>query len=381
MNLIVNSVTHPLARFEAHLFFFTFQIMRAWGNFIINKYVRKVIILLSLGLTTAGILGTLQVKETFTLQMLGTDGSYYIKFLDTESAYFDDEYEISIVVPTSFDLSDPVMQKQYLQLPDVAIASSKYMMSKSVSWMNDFLTWANRTRSSTNKTFFMKSVRTFLQLPEYAQYKLDIKMDSTGQKILATRVMVYLGKKTTSVERKDGMIAVRTDLDKKFSFKTYAVHLEFMFFEQYANTKQETIRNLVICAAAVLVMTAPYMIHPGILLFVCFSFAALIVELLGLMAIWGVSLNSISTIILAMAIGFAVDYSAHIAHAYVSSSADIPEDRMIDAFSKVGASVFMGGKMCTVVFITYFQWNPKFDRSVTVGVRRGLAQNVNFPSS
>jgi len=45
-----------------------------------------------------------------------------------------------------------------------------------------------------------------------------------------------------------------------------------------------------------------------------------------------------------MAIGFAVDYSAHVAHSYLLASADTPEERMIEALGSIGASVFMGGK-------------------------------------
>ena len=66
----------------------------------------------------------------------------------------------------------------------------------------------------------------------------------------------------------------------------------------------------------------------------------------GLMRIWGVSLNSISMINLVMAIGFAVDYSAHIAHAFVFSHETNPDKKVINALRTVGASVFMGGKSC-----------------------------------
>ena len=47
---------------------------------------------------------------------------------------------------------------------------------------------------------------------------------------------------------------------------------------------------------------------------------------------------------LVMAIGFAVDYSAHVAHAYVMSNKLSANDRVVDALSTVGASVLMGGK-------------------------------------
>ena len=61
------------------------------------------------------------------------------------------------------------------------------------------------------------------------------------------------------------------------------------------------------------------------------------------MHIWGVSLNSISMINLVMAIGFAVDYSAHLAHSFVFSAESKPEQKAIDALRTVGASVLMGG--------------------------------------
>ena len=59
---------------------------------------------------------------------------------------------------------------------------------------------------------------------------------------------------------------------------------------------------------------------------------------------WGVSLNSISMINLVMAIGFAVDYSAHLAHSFVFSAEINPEEKVVSALRTVGASVLLGGK-------------------------------------
>ena len=61
------------------------------------------------------------------------------------------------------------------------------------------------------------------------------------------------------------------------------------------------------------------------------------------MYLWDVSLNSISMIILVMAIGFTVDYSGHIAHSFVFSSERNPEEKVVSALKTVGASVIMGG--------------------------------------
>ena len=70
------------------------------------------------------------------------------------------------------------------------------------------------------------------------------------------------------------------------------------------------------------------------------------------MYVWDVSLNAISMINLVMAIGFAVDYSAHVAHFFVFSVKNSPEEKVIDSLRTVGASVFMGGRfLCLRLFL------------------------------
>ena len=113
--------------------------------------------------------------------------------------------------------------------------------------------------------------------------------------------------------------------------------------EQHAHTQSETTRNIAVAGAAVFVITLLSLLSLTATILVCLGFGSLICELFALMYIWDVSLNMISTINLVMAIGFSVDYSAHVAHAYVMSTERKPEDRVIHALSTVGASVLMGG--------------------------------------
>ena len=97
----------------------------------------------------------------------------------------------------------------------------------------------------------------------------------------------------------------------------FPIRQPFTFFEQYAIISRDTIRNLLIATLAVLVITSTFLVDCTVAILVVFKFAALVCKLFGLMVIWDVSLNSVSMINLVKAIGFAVDYSAHVAHAYV----------------------------------------------------------------
>ena len=147
------------------------------------------------------------------------------------------------------------------------------------------------------------------------------------------------------------MLTLRQDLSDKSKLDAFPIARPFIFFEQYAIISRETLTNLLIAALAVLVVTSPFLLDCTVTILVVFNFVALVLELFGLMVLWDVSLNSVSMINLVMAIGFAVDYSAHIAHAYVMSDKETANERVVDALSTLGASVFMGGQSGSILTV------------------------------
>ena len=175
-------------------------------------------------------------------------------------------------------------------------------------------------------------------------YKADILMNSCGE-ITATRILCHDKSTTSWVFKKDAMLNLREDIKSYKQIESiFPITFDYFYREQIVLVKSETIRNLALCAISVLIITAPYLVHPAIILLVFFGFIALAFELFALMAIWDVALNSISMITSIMSIGFAVDYSAHIAHAYLISNLETPEERIIQALEEIGASVLMGGE-------------------------------------
>lgn len=85
-------------------------------------------------------------------------------------------------------------------------------------------------------------------------------------------------------------------------------------------------------------------------LYVIFAVALVIYFLLGLISFWDCELNSISFVNTVIAIGLAVDYSAHIMHAYLSTDNADPTGveknpriyKAKRAIATIGASVFHG---------------------------------------
>ncbi len=66
------------------------------------------------------------------------------------------------------------------------------------------------------------------------------------------------------------------------------------------------------------------------------------VNLLGMIYYWGMSLNAVTVVNVVLAIGIALDYSSHIAHAYIMAEGDTRMEKVKYALSHIGGSVFHG---------------------------------------
>ena len=83
---------------------------------------------------------------------------------------------------------------------------------------------------------------------------------------------------------------------------------------------------------------------------VIFCVAATIIEVAGFMHFWGLTVDVISCNTLVISIGLCVDFSAHIAHGFLSSSGD-RNQRIISTLVKIGPAVLNGGLSTLLAFI------------------------------
>lgn len=320
--------------------------MGRWAKVLMNKYVRIIVCFVSLGLLAAGIYGTLNLDEKFDLKQLAPDGSYFITFQDKQREYFPIGYSVDVIVDdVNLDYTKKEIQNGYVYLDQIC-NENKYMKNKTLNWMTSLLHWSNYSSSSP----FYENLNLFLKSNPMFYSDLRFVAGSNNTKIQYSRMVCYDKEDDDWIFRRDAMLELRDDFKKKSNITSdkdsvFPISLNYFYREQIVSVPRETVQNLILCAAAILVITTPYLVHPLVILIVFFGFVSLVVELFGLMVIWGVALNSISMITSIMSIGFAVDYSAHVAHSYLLASGETPEARMIEALESIGSSVFMGGKL------------------------------------
>ena len=61
------------------------------------------------------------------------------------------------------------------------------------------------------------------------------------------------------------------------------------------------------------------------------------------MHLWGIALDTSAAVLLSVALGLVVDYSAHIAHAFMSMTGKSKDERVQNTIIKMGPAVFNGG--------------------------------------
>ena len=317
------------------------KLLSRYGKALLTKRGKILVCLSTMGLFAFGVYGCLHINNEFSRKTLAPQDSYYSKFLHVFESNFPQTVPVSIQITDKVNYSDHMVRKQISDLASIAY-NTGYYLRQNVTWTTFFDEFAHQFNVDTDGKQFKMAIDFFLSMPVYSQHNVDIIRDKKGN-IVASRIIVFLKDNAKSEFQKDAMLILRDHLKRYSPLACTAAADPFIYFEQYAIVTKEVINNLVLVSFVISIMLIPFCIHPLVSLFVLLGFFLLVIELFGLMYFWGVSLNAISMISIVMSVGFTVDYSTHIAHSFVTSTADTVNGRIIEALSTVGGSVLMGG--------------------------------------
>ncbi|KAL1406562.1 niemann-Pick type C-related protein 1 [Vanrija albida] len=153
-----------------------------------------------------------------------------------------------------------------------------------------------------------------------------------------------------------GEIARSTGLD------VYPYSLFYVYFDQYSYIRGMTAQILIVGLAAVLVITSVLLgswMTGGTVTFTC---ALAVINVMGVMGFWGVSLNAISLVNLVISLGIAVEFCSHIARAFMGAGTGLlydklegrkeRDERVWTALVDVGPSVFSGITLTKLIGIS-----------------------------
>ena len=201
-----------------------------------------------------------------------------------------------------------------------------------ISFIRDRLALLSRPFTRTNARF----ARRYSSSVVWAD--VETKIDILGSKI----GMLYKAECGNDSDMAiEGMKELRAVVKTLGISSAYPYTFEYLTWETFVIIGNEMIMNVSLCMAAVFVITLVLIASPltAGLVFVCVG--ASIIEILGAMHFWGLIIDNVSVINLTLAVGLAVDYSAHVGHCFMVKGGDNSE-RVILALEDIGAAVLNG---------------------------------------
>ncbi|CAB0034871.1 unnamed protein product [Trichogramma brassicae] len=117
----------------------------------------------------------------------------------------------------------------------------------------------------------------------------------------------------------------------------------YVFYEQYLTMWPDTLQSIGISLLAIFLVTFFLM---GLDIFssivVIITITMIVVNIGGLMYWWHITLNAVSLVNLVMAVGIAVEFCSHLVHSFSVSVQPTRVERVSDALTNMGSSVFSG---------------------------------------
>ncbi|KAG8906478.1 hypothetical protein FRB99_006793 [Tulasnella sp. 403] len=145
---------------------------------------------------------------------------------------------------------------------------------------------------------------------------------------------------------------IAADISERTQTTVFPYSPFYVFFEQYVHIVGITQEILGLGLAAVLIVTATLLGSWRTGTIVTGVVALTVVNVMGVMSVWGISLNAISLVNLVISLGIAVEFCSHIARSFMSAGAGLPVDhpsaykerneRVWTALGDVGPSVLSG---------------------------------------
>ncbi|CAB4003433.1 patched domain-containing 3-like, partial [Paramuricea clavata] len=299
------------------------------GNVVVKLPVKLVIFIVVGGLLGVNIYGTTQLKQQFEPKWFLPTGTIVRDYMD-----LNDENFVQGGQPIAFytgSINYFEEQKMLHKLNKDLQSETEYLSSNTIEdWYESYIEWANRTvphyLNNASLTVepevqFYQQLKVFLNSSSGNRFIDDIKWNKNADKIVATRIRAFLKTLTETKDHVKAMDKFRDIIESVgFSSDPIVYNRLILFAESHKVIAEELFRNILLAMAVVFVVTLVIIASPmtSVLVFLCVVFT--VVDVIGLMYFWDLTIDTVSTIVIIIAIGLSVDYASHVGHTFLVKS-------------------------------------------------------------
>lgn len=185
----------------------------------------------------------------------------------------------------------------------------------------------------------------------HAAYSSAVNIIGDDTYVGATYFMTYHTVLKTSADYIDAMKKAQliasniteTMNSKGSNYRVFPYSVFYVFYEQYLTIIDDTIFNLSVSLGSIFLVTLVVLgceLWSAVIM--CVTIAMILVNMFGVMWLWGISLNAVSLVNLVMSCGISVEFCSHITRAFTMSTKGSRVSRAEEALAHMGSSVFSG---------------------------------------
>ena len=374
-------------------------IRKIYAPALLGRRVKVIIIITFLGLLTAGLALIPKVPLGLDQRIALPSDSYLIQYFDDLDHYFGGGQPVYFVTrdvnvterrhqqqlcgrfTTCEEFSLPFVLEQESKRPEVS-----YISGSVASWIDDFFYWLNPQQDcckENGRLCFENRVPpwniSLYGMPEGAEFVhylekwIESPTDAScplGGKAPYSNALVIDAKEITTsathfrashtpLRSQDDYIQsyiaarrIAQGISDEHGIDVFPYAKSYIFFDQYVSIVQLTGTLLGSAVAIIFAITSIVLGSVATGVVVTTTVVMIVVDIIGTMAVAGVSLNAVSLVNLVICVGIGVEFCAHIARAFMFPSRAIMDKaptkfrgrdaRAWTALTNVGGSVFSG---------------------------------------
>ena len=377
-------------------------IRKVYAPALLDRKVKVAIVVIFLGLFTACLALIPKVALGLDQRIAFPQGSYLIPYFNDLDTYFNTGPPVYFVVE-GLDVREREHQQELCarystchsySLTNVLEQESKrpnvsYISGSTASWLDDYFTWLNPTNEACcvehgNTCFkerdppwdpslsgmpegeeFIHYLTKWLHSPTNkdcpfggaAPYSTALVIDPSTQPpsipVSHFRTShIPLRSQSDFISAYASARRIADTVSEDQGIKVFPYSKFYIFFDQYSSIIHLTGTLIGSTLAIIFVLSSALLGSIATGLVVTLTVAMIVADIVGTMALFGVSLNAISLVNLVISVGIGVEFCAHIARAFQFPSKSVMEKakgkyrgrdlRAWTALTNVGGSVFSG---------------------------------------
>ncbi|KAG6455397.1 NPC intracellular cholesterol transporter 1 [Manduca sexta] len=305
--------------------------------------------------TGFSIQAVLRLEQRFDPKWFIPDDTYYKQYLDAVDRYYPEEGHMALVflgdlnytreLPNLHNMMSEISKKSYVT--DV-VAWEEYFQKYVLSNYGRDLRSGNITEAEFNGY-----LSRFLYSPVGGRFQVNFKFEKNFQcgepatRILGSTMNFNFAKFKGPEEYIPAMNKVK-DIVRETNITT-GNRYHSVWSKVFGNWVTDEIiaveveRNIELALVCVMVCTVILITNLQMCLWIFICVALTILNVLGWMQRWGMTVDIVCCIGLELAIGLCVDYAAHVGHTFLTVTEGSRNDRAFKTVTSIGTAVLLGG--------------------------------------